>query len=546
MSKLYNRDLAKVLAAKFKLDRGAAETFVNCFFDSINDGLKYDRQVKVRGLGTFKVTAVAARKSVDVNTGEPIVIEGRDKINFTADISMRDQVNRPFAQFETVVVNDGVNFDEIDEKFAESMIEQDDSEESDEKDVAKNEVAKQTEELSGDETPNSALTAGNAPDKEEADKTENASVDEGEEVVDEERGAMLNETSPDATESETVRDSGSDLSALEPTKDDAEKSFAEEEDLPSENGHDDDIIEHSGDQLTLLNQDDVQEDCQKQAVTTAKSEMESADMQDGVQPTEPDKINSSLKMDAPVEVEEAVKTDSVELELVKKRATELQEAMGRQHKFVKLLVVAGVVLLAVCIGTIAYLSSQLAKRDNRIQHLEAEENMPVNTYYGDTASRAVALEHLKKQETADSMKTAAVLSESQKELATPVATTKQKDNLEKLSSNANKKRQLSNDANVAQAEKKKLPAQSDEKSKRQVQVSNVSNYDKDARVRTGAYKIIGIDRTLTVRKGQTLRGISNANLGPGMECYVEAVNNGRTEFKEGEKIKIPKLQLKKR
>lgn len=543
MSKLYNRDLAKVLAAKFKLDRGAAETFVNCFFDSINDGLKYDRQVKVRGLGTFKVTAVAARKSVDVNTGEPIVIEGRDKINFTADTSMRDQVNRPFAQFETVMVNDGVNFDEIDEKFAESMIEQDDS---DEKDVAKNEVAKQTEELSGDETPNSALTAGNAPDKEEAGKTENASVDEAEEVVDEERGAMLNETSPDATESETVRDSGSDLSALEPTKDDAEKSFAEEEDLPSENGHDDDIIEHSGDQLTLLNQDDVQEDCQKQAVTTAKSEMESADMQDGVQPTEPDKINSSLKMDAPVEVEEAVKTDSVELELVKKRATELQETMGRQHKFVKLLVVAGVVLLAVCIGTIAYLSSQLAKRDNRIQHLEAEENMPVNTYYGDTASRAVALEHLKKQETADSMKTAAVLSESQKELATPVATTKQKDNLEKLSSNANKKRQLSNDANVAQAEKKKLPARSDEKSKRQVQVSNVSNYDKDARVRTGAYKIIGIDRTLTVRKGQTLRGISNANLGPGMECYVEAVNNGRTEFKEGEKIKIPKLQLKKR
>ena len=546
MSKLYNRDLAKVLAAKFKLDRGAAETFVNCFFDSINDGLKYDRQVKVRGLGTFKVTAVAARKSVDVNTGEPIVIEGRDKINFTADTSMRDQVNRPFAQFETVMVNDGVNFDEIDEKFAESMIEQDDSEESDEKDVAKNEVAKQTEELSGDETPNSALTAGNAPDKEEAGKTENASVDEGEEVVDEERGAMLNETSPDATESETVRDSASDPSSLEPTKDDAEKSFAEEENLPSENGHDDDIIEHSGDQLTLLNQDDVQEDCQKQAVTTAKSEMESADMQDGVQPTEPDKINSSLKMDAPIEVEEAVQTDSVELELVKKRATELQEAMGRQHKFVKLLVVAGVVLLAVCIGTIAYLSSQLAKRDNRIQHLEAEENMPVNTYYGDTASRAVALEHLKKQETADSMKTAAVLSESQKELATPVATTKQKDNLEKLSSNANKKRQLSNDANVAQAEKKKLPARSDEKSKRQVQVSNVSNYDKDARVRTGAYKIIGIDRTLTVRKGQTLRGISNANLGPGMECYVEAVNNGRTEFKEGEKIKIPKLQLKKR
>ena len=257
-------------------------------------------------------------------------------------------------------------------------------------------------------------------------------------------------------------------------------------------------------------------------------------------------MSPSVKTDAPVEVEEAVKTDSVELELVKKRATELQEAMGRQRKFVKLLVVAGVVLLAVCVGAIAYLSSQLAKRENRIQHLEAEENIPVDTYYGDTASRAVALERLKKQETVDSMKTAAVLSESQKELATPVATTKQKGNLEKTPPNANKKRQVPDDANAAQAEKKKSPAQPDEKPKRQAQSSNVSNYDKDARVRTGAYKIVGVDRTLTVRKGQTLRGISNANLGPGMECYVEAVNNGRAEFKEGEKIKIPKLQLKKR
>lgn len=546
MSKLYNRDLAKTLAAKFNLDRGAAEMFVNRFFDSINDGLKYDRQVKVRGLGTFKITAVAARKSVDVNTGEPIVIEGRDKINFAADTSMRDQVNRPFAQFETVMVNDGVNFDEIDEKFAESMTEQDDSEESDEKDVTKTGVAKQAEEPSGDETPNTAMTAENAPDKEEDGKTESASAYEGEEVVGEDRGATLDETSPDATESETARYPASDVSALELTKDDAENSFAEEENLPSENGHDDEIAEQSGERPTFLNQDDVQEDGRRQAVTTAKSETESADMQDGARPKEPEKMSPSVKTDAPVEVEEAVKTDSVELELVKKRATELQEAMGRQRKFVKLLVVAGVVLLAVCVGAIAYLSSQLAKRENRIQHLEAEGNIPVDTYYGDTASRAVALERLKKQETIDSMKTAAVLSESQKELATPVATTKQKGNLEKTPPNANKKRQVPDDANAAQAEKKKSPAQPDEKPKRQAQSSNVSNYDKDARVRTGAYKIVGVDRTLTVRKGQTLRSISNANLGPGMECYVEAVNNGRAEFKEGEKIKIPKLQLKKR
>ena len=86
-------------------------------FDVVNEGLQDDKQVKVKWLGTFKVTSVKDRESVDVNTGERIVIDGRDKISFTPDNILKEIVNKPFAQFETVVVNDGVEFDEIDKKF---------------------------------------------------------------------------------------------------------------------------------------------------------------------------------------------------------------------------------------------------------------------------------------------------------------------------------------------------------------------------------------------------------------------------------------------
>lgn len=125
MSKIGNKELARVLMEKHGLDKEAAERFVEQMFDVLGEGLQTDKMVKVKGLGTFKVTSVASRKSVDVNTGEPIIIEGRDKISFTPDNSLRDQVNRPFAQFDTVVLNDGVDFAEIDERFAESMAESD-------------------------------------------------------------------------------------------------------------------------------------------------------------------------------------------------------------------------------------------------------------------------------------------------------------------------------------------------------------------------------------------------------------------------------------
>ena len=117
MSKISLSDLAQRLAEKSGISLQDAELFIRKMFDVANEGLQSDKLVKMKWLGTFKVMAVKDRESVDVNTGERIIIEGRDKISFTSDNILKEIVNKPFAQFETVVVNDGVDFDEIDRKF---------------------------------------------------------------------------------------------------------------------------------------------------------------------------------------------------------------------------------------------------------------------------------------------------------------------------------------------------------------------------------------------------------------------------------------------
>lgn len=111
-------DFASELVGRYGLKVEEATEFISAMFDIICEQLDgADKQVKVKGLGTFKVTSVGARASVDVNTGERIIIEGRNKISFTPEVMLRDRVNRPFVQFETVVLNDGVDFSEIDNEF---------------------------------------------------------------------------------------------------------------------------------------------------------------------------------------------------------------------------------------------------------------------------------------------------------------------------------------------------------------------------------------------------------------------------------------------
>lgn len=155
MAKNQIQAIADVVAKKHNLSLKDAEDFVSALFATIHDGLDEDKQVKVKGLGTFKVVGVKARASVNVNTGERLVIEGHDKVSFTPDKTMAELVNKPFAQFETVVLNDGVEFDDVsgEENQAETSIETKEKTEEREKDITAVEqtAAPQAEEIKTEE-----------------------------------------------------------------------------------------------------------------------------------------------------------------------------------------------------------------------------------------------------------------------------------------------------------------------------------------------------------------------------------------------------------
>lgn len=114
MNKKSIQDIAKVLVEKYGLETKEAEIFVDAMFDTIKEGVEHEGIVKIKGFGTFKIIGVEARESVNVNTGERVMIESHGKITFTPDSMMKELVNKPFSQFETVLLNDGIVFDDID------------------------------------------------------------------------------------------------------------------------------------------------------------------------------------------------------------------------------------------------------------------------------------------------------------------------------------------------------------------------------------------------------------------------------------------------
>ena len=124
MSKLNIYDLCSVLTSKNGLDDKESHRFIKAIFDVIQEGLDEDKIVKVKGLGTFKIIEVDDRESINVNTGERVLIEGHSKLTFTPDSVMKEIVNKPFSQFETVILNEGVDFPEpvVEEPAVEDII----------------------------------------------------------------------------------------------------------------------------------------------------------------------------------------------------------------------------------------------------------------------------------------------------------------------------------------------------------------------------------------------------------------------------------------
>lgn len=404
-------DIAQDLVSKYDLSKREADNFTTAMFEVILNGLhESGSQVKVKGLGTFKLTTVSSRESVDVNTGERIVIGGRDKISFTPETLLKDRVNAPFAQFETVVLNEGVDFSAIEA-----------------------EAPQEKEQQKPEDFPQEPTVVPQAEAKENQQETEEQPQEPtgGRQEV-EEKLQIEAEQKP--------------IPMTEPTPKSSECSETSEEPALPE---------------------------------FPKS-------------TEP--LTTSDTSASP--------------------STPAEEGQTSTSTTIRLLV-AAIIVVVVLMGIGGYLMfDQLTLRDERIEQLE----MKIANYTQQAPTQQQPTTSSQHSPTAEAPSAESTKTKS------PIAATE----------------------TVASKETEKPTAETTKpQPKAQPQIPDQSRYNQDPRIRTGAYVIMGIDKEVKARAGQTLQSISRTYLGPDMECYVEAVNP-EGQPKVGQMVKIPKLLLKKR
>ena len=426
MGKYSITQLATILVKKNGISNDEALKFVTAIFDIVKEGLETDKLVKIKGFGTFKIIDVDPRESVNVNTGERVLINGHQKITFTPDSVMKEMVNRPFAQFETVVLNDGVDFSDIDK------------------------LSNINENIDKQEEPQEELQE---IIQEEEEKKEEGKKEEGKEEV--------HDITPQ--ESSNNDDVVRNQTTISPTKELAETFTKETAEETSEK-----LIEESSEKQ-------IEEPAEKLIEETAEKLIE--------EPAE-DPIEDFDKEE-------------------------------NSHNFTTILLsIASCLLLMAASAYIGYLYGIEEGR-----HQEKTSQISKYSTYLDKQNEELRTKRLAEE--------AKATKEAEK---TKNDTTKQTAKDNKTDTTTNNQPKENN------------------KTKEDNNDDNFSKYDTmDARVRTGAYVIVGIDKYIIVREGQTVGKIAKALLGPGMSCYIEVLN-GVTEnepLKEGTKIKIPKLRHKK-
>lgn len=459
MSKFSLNTLGKLLADKSGLSQVEAELFIRKMFDVCNQGLDADKQVKIKWLGTFKVQATKDRESINVNTGERFTIEGRDKLTFTPDNILKEIVNKPFAQFETVVVNDGVDFDEIDEKFGEEQTE----------DAPEQVIDFLDEEKTA--TPNpEVVVIGSEKEKEKEAEDE-----------------LVKQIAIEQAKLEKLKQAQLEQERIQKEKQEQER--LEQERLEQEK------LEQERLKQERLEQEKLELAQQQQALKAV------------VEPAVPASDESE---------------DEEEEE---------EESSNSHHIVIPRYLVVAVCLIVVALiggmGWFAFNYGQMtAQRDHLAMQLNQYHQAPAKKVPAKPAAAPLSQEQkLRQKAMEDSIR-----------MAKTAEAVKLAENSDEESANAEK---------AKQAEAKAKAEAKDKAEEKAASKIASSQYDKDARVRTGAYRIIGVAQTVTVGAGQTLEQISTRYLGSGMECYVEALN-GTSTVKAGQKIKIPKLELKKK
>lgn len=545
MSKSSLSVLAKAVASKRGLTQAEAERFIATMFEVAGAGIQEDKLLKMKWLGTFKITSVKDRESVDVNTGERILIEGRDKISFTPDNILKEIINKPFAQFETVVVNDGVDFSDIDEKFAnmereeeELQLQKEQEQQLQKEQVSHDEEVVQEEqnaelpreeELSQEEVHSQEVELnGDLPQEEK--KSQESLLDA---ELQSQEGGQKDELSHEVNtpiSEETVALS-SELKNAEISEDDI--SETSEDNIPETS--EDNLSQTSEDTISKTEENGIPDEVgilishlkENESETEEIERVEEAKVKEE---TEVQKAAEAHVEKTPAETKVVVSQSNVENKKLPEYGETLDEdeayASDRHHLVIPKYVVALVsVVFVALLGGLCWFAFIYGKMQARQEQMEMQLKAIKPQPQPKPKSKVVA----------------------PVDTAKSVASSDDKTDAENVPANG---AQVNNEqTDHAQLAMKKKAKQD---SIRMAQANNAvkmaekaSEYLNDPRIRTGAYRIVGVEKTVTAKSGQTLAGLSKLHLGPGMECYMQAIN-GCSEIKPGQKVKIPKLELKRK
>lgn len=535
MSKSSLSVLAKAVASKRGLTQAEAERFIATMFEVAGDGIQEDKLLKMKWLGTFKITSVKDRESVDVNTGERILIEGRDKISFTPDNILKEIINKPFAQFETVVVNDGIDFSDIDEKFANMEREEEELQLQKEQECHDEEVVQ--EEQNAEQPQKEELSQEEEQPREEEHSQE---VELNEDLSQEAKKSQ--ESLLDA-ELQSQEGGQKDELSQEVNTPISEETVALSSELKNAEISEDDISETSEDNISQTSDDTIsktEENGIPEEVGMLISHLkENKSEAEEIERVEEAKVKEEAELPkaaeahvekTPVEAKVVVSQSNVENKKQPEYDETLDEdeayASDHHHLVIPKYVVALVsVVFVALLGGLCWFAFIYGKMQARQEQMEMQ------------------LKAIKPQPQPKPKPTVVAPVDTAKS----VASSDDKTDAENVLANgAQANNEQTDHAQLAMKKKAK------QDSIRMAQANNAvkmaekaSVYLNDPRIRTGAYRIVGVEKTVTAKSGQTLAGLSKLYLGPGMECYMQAIN-GCSEIKPGQKVKIPKLELKRK
>ena len=546
------KDLARIVADRYDLSLVESENFIIEMFELVRTTLTTEDTIKIKGLGTFKVQTVRERASVNVNTGEKVIIDSHDRITFTPDNAIRDAVNRPFAHFTTVPLNDGVEFDDPDKEEAQEEKEyQNPQSMLSEESVSVSypvydpevELAKLPDAIP--ETPPSVanevitpVAADNILQMEKPDdeklllKRVSETIEYDSDAVSEDTPAFMNNSFPEepipaTTSSEPLTLLPHRKEATDDVVDIRETIKAVEVREPSEAGEVIELGKTEESKETNISDSLLTEEKKKEEI-----KVESLDRDDDHERNVAER-NVAEGNDA--EGNDAEGNDAE------------GDAEGGMSTLMTTLLLLFVLVVGIVIGRV---TSEISFDDvkemvlgsgeekERVDGEEEKENdVAVELKHPSSSKeKANAYNSEKSEKSEESEKTSAPSEE--RVLLEDTPPTKPSAGSVSPSTTGVEKKEQSSKPTEKKIEEKAQPFSS-------VGEWPMDKYDSDMRIRTGAYYITGVKEVVTVRSGQTLKSLSKYYLGEGMECYIEALN-GVKEVKVGQKIKIPSLKLKKK